>query len=1284
MVIWKITNSIETAEAFYNLNEDGKGGFFPIGMNNCWHGGIHICTGGNCISTLLSGKLAAYNIPENDADISISEAGNNEVTQRDVKASNGFMLVKHIITMPSVGNNPPKTQDLFLLYMHLAPCSELGLINDYKLVNDVKDDIITLPFYYEWLFRLAPIDAELPDECKYSIRVYENASPSQAVLLQGMLFEISQSDYFHASYNLEETLSVKVLKEPKGEGMNEYKLSKENLNLEGMHDKTIILKQKDKKTSLYNKPAASYENMLINVYGDIEKETVLRATLENNNQNIEGWRKEKNIIEVRVPKGTEITNTGLTKQTAPNVNKFDRITYLAVASEQQNISDVPFKIVRLADYLETEFSLKTYNVYDFEVKTVGKFVRLKRHVDRSQNSYAPAITPDDQYAIVVQDSYRNMIEVDPSDANFFMPSLNHRWEQQSRYVFVADDGKVIPVNFATRGYNSYNSVEQESSSYKLYKINYKASYSALTNTLFTRLDAEKNGFPTIEGTMLIRAKKKLPVDCVFYANAVDFTMEKGPMGQLVLTEGTKTALETPGYLLTEKRGGQTITRDILPSGKEFSIDNDYSFIKTGDSSGIKISKDGCPFRASHPEIPKDLLEVKSDLRAEFKGKPGIQVLDETKQINLPARTVIGYGGQVKDTRQFIHLGMFTKDNLPENVRMPYYILDSRFQGFFYNYEANAGTVGTVYLPKDTRLSVKEPEGISSIGEKPYNNTYVKVGIKELPLYIHNDDLNSIIPESSKTGICKVNSMFNSEIVVFNILQKIFPGNENAATGGDKIKVLQQKLLGDCKALCGKEYEYIDFSNPHYRILIKIEEIAELKEWHFWVRVVRNAQGEITLADRPNCKCENGVFSVLANGIDLNFLDACPNTYQYSQSDFSVNEPRILFEKDVSGGCGISDTDGTRRYEHYKNLASEKIGLGNLAVKEADLEKVKKENIDWNDFFNLHEEDIKNDIICDVGEILGKADRNRDGKVSLNEIKIIYKNRNTEAGMEIVRYFRRSACRFPFEFNKELYGENNFKSRMHELGMDLGESYDQINGLAKQLDIWESIKVIKGLDSAETLLHMNPVHGIEVFDSLNLFEINPYLGKRKQDYLNISFDCVDNPGFAPYIGPDGEHENYNGYSYITNDDVFTKNHPGIDFFAVRLKKTPIHSFISGKIVYSYNRGNSDYGFYLIIQSMANTNHFYLLGHLYPEMPRPNDSFVSPGEIVAYASNTGYCISSNGPISESERIAGWGTHLHLQLIVANDYNDFIDIKDGKLTGIYGKSIHPFNHKITYSSL
>ena len=95
----------QDAEAFYQNIENGNGGFFPVGIQQQWHGGVHIrTTRGEGVRAMLTGTVVAA-----------------RMTRHPALGSSNFVLLKHSLPMPREGDDPesPTRLTLYSLYMHL-------------------------------------------------------------------------------------------------------------------------------------------------------------------------------------------------------------------------------------------------------------------------------------------------------------------------------------------------------------------------------------------------------------------------------------------------------------------------------------------------------------------------------------------------------------------------------------------------------------------------------------------------------------------------------------------------------------------------------------------------------------------------------------------------------------------------------------------------------------------------------------------------------------------------------------------------------------------------------------------------------------------------------------------------------------------------------------------------------------------------------------------------------------------------------------------------------------
>jgi hypothetical protein len=111
-------------------------GCYLLGINSCWHGGIHISNQNEAfkhhqkdrmVRCMMDGTVVAYRL-NREYPTTSWKAGDNAQEQA-LKYSNGFCLVKHDYVSPAnkeEGANKDKTNTLtfYSLYMHLAAFSE--------------------------------------------------------------------------------------------------------------------------------------------------------------------------------------------------------------------------------------------------------------------------------------------------------------------------------------------------------------------------------------------------------------------------------------------------------------------------------------------------------------------------------------------------------------------------------------------------------------------------------------------------------------------------------------------------------------------------------------------------------------------------------------------------------------------------------------------------------------------------------------------------------------------------------------------------------------------------------------------------------------------------------------------------------------------------------------------------------------------------------------------------------------------------------------------------------
>ena len=109
-------------EEFFNALSMESDGFYPFGVNEFWHGGVHITNQsngvlkqGDGIQCIAEGEVVAYRINEKHIDTPAYEDP-TKGTSMNIPYSSSFTLVRHTLEYPK-----DNKLAVFSLYMHLLP-----------------------------------------------------------------------------------------------------------------------------------------------------------------------------------------------------------------------------------------------------------------------------------------------------------------------------------------------------------------------------------------------------------------------------------------------------------------------------------------------------------------------------------------------------------------------------------------------------------------------------------------------------------------------------------------------------------------------------------------------------------------------------------------------------------------------------------------------------------------------------------------------------------------------------------------------------------------------------------------------------------------------------------------------------------------------------------------------------------------------------------------------------------------------------------------------------------
>lgn len=226
--------TVEKSVALANINHahsacenSTNGGYFPIGGNNCWHGGIHLPPGtDNHIYAPIAGEIVAFRL-------GFGEQGRAMVEQPDGRKTNcgdvNFILMKHVLpytVMRAVQGKPylntateaqqnnlgsgasqrPAQGENFVfysLYMHL---SSSILLTEEEIVKD--------EFAYHWLIDRYELKSNV--SCKRTLgssgqaRHQQNILSNDQALKKGDQYQILEQSYLRQGNAI--WMQIKILR----------------------------------------------------------------------------------------------------------------------------------------------------------------------------------------------------------------------------------------------------------------------------------------------------------------------------------------------------------------------------------------------------------------------------------------------------------------------------------------------------------------------------------------------------------------------------------------------------------------------------------------------------------------------------------------------------------------------------------------------------------------------------------------------------------------------------------------------------------------------------------------------------------------------------------------------------------------------------------------------------------------------------------------------------------------------------------------------------------------
>ena len=106
--LFSLTN--KTPKQLFDIAESGPAGFYPVGVNRFWHGGIHL-HGSEPVRAMWDGEVVAYRVSH--------ELLTGTIDDKEQTFSNSFVLLRHTYETPKGAQIK-----FYSLYMHLLPLGE--------------------------------------------------------------------------------------------------------------------------------------------------------------------------------------------------------------------------------------------------------------------------------------------------------------------------------------------------------------------------------------------------------------------------------------------------------------------------------------------------------------------------------------------------------------------------------------------------------------------------------------------------------------------------------------------------------------------------------------------------------------------------------------------------------------------------------------------------------------------------------------------------------------------------------------------------------------------------------------------------------------------------------------------------------------------------------------------------------------------------------------------------------------------------------------------------------
>lgn len=1134
----KLPLNMTSAIQVHKNNVKFDGGFFPIGENNFWHGGIRLKddNGDEPIYPIAEGKIIAYRLSEDyeylplpnqikhDEKVKLDKGelkkhpytkqvilgGKNyyqmkgrvddemeKMLQKEMGLyfSNNFVLIEHELKTPNEcrDGNGKGIIKFYTLYMHLKPDSAYNYPEEFVKIDRYEESLDSdllyrKPFYREWNFKL-----DVARDTK-GVKVFNSLDDKskKAVLPFGKNIWIK--DEVHGGY-------VEFGYRDDDNVWNNAVIKKNNIEKIDYKGNVHYYKTTEE----------------IPVY-HLKKPDLQVGTLK------------KGIDWIKM--GEQVSYKG--KLT----NKVKIKTYFENITDRRAVKGfIPVK------FLKYHYTNKRYGIHFYKVKQDY----ILREYTKTTEVIKYKLDTEYKYYDRMDNCTKKIIfrkEASLSSADLFKEGKSNELKIY-KYIYLDGETKADEVvEVSEEDLTSKDEYIDWFDKEKIYAgdivkvIKPPKDIGNVTDQFYV----ETHLFFNVQELLVDKSK---------------LTWRRGEQWQIKQDANEDiTVLEDKGLRFFSSPKETAIVNRVVPKGQEFKLFDELGYFKQG--KGFKlIDTQEKVNNVNYIDLgSKDDILTSNSILSDFKVDGNINIIKDGYKVSPDI--ILGYAGDFLHQRNMYHLELFfAEDKLdfidnPAGDSITRYTFPEGTRGF-YTMEQVKPT--QQYLPSRTKMKIITPKDQQD--SPPFVNAR-EVELEEVRVFIKEDKIKVDKKKKDFELLVKEIDSVYFYITEEKKLVKITDKSELKLefTQNNGFNCFSYKFKGE---------------KPKGWILIDKVGFTELED---------DIIELVTPIEPPKDIEKDGLSG---------WFEENPEAIKFNPEDFQLSDEVKVLSRELVKKHGV---DG----KIYLGVKAGSYGTKWFLEDKLE-EMVASENLfEWKNYFEKMEEtedlepgkcDLK-DLVRKI-EYAGGKDAVVDGTLSYGEV------RNAVQKDSIAEMLNRLIVKHPTEWHPAIYEEVE-----EVLRRKIKPAYirNNVKTTVDKLCWWNGISGIKDFPDTSgctNLFFAHPARFVEHIAEMKMGNFNPYGGKRiTSSFSGRMEDVFDNPGFAVYTGK-GPYKGYTSNTGIFNDGYRVDwNHEGVDFTTNQVNGLDVHCLIYGTVVVT--GWNLYYGPFVIVQAADDPQKFFLAGHL----------------------------------------------------------------------------------------